>query len=169
MEYFKKISIAIIISLLITACAKDDDLPIAVVEEEVITTMIVTLTPEEEGIPVELKTQDLDGDGPNPPVVTVSGSLSTNTTYNGRIELLNETESPAENITEEVEELDEDHQFFFESSNALVTFAYSDTDSNGNPVGLKFTLVTTNAGADSVTVSLIHEPVKDANGVITVE
>lgn len=164
MKHLKKLSIAIITLLFITSCSDDND-PILVVEEEVITTMTVTLTPDGGGTAIILKTQDLDGDGPNAPVVTVSGNLAAGTTYNGSIELLNETESPAEDITEEVEELDDEHQFFFQATNALATFNYSDTDGDGNPVGLSFTLTAGNAGTGTVTITLIHEPIKDASGV----
>ena len=164
MKHLKKLSIAIITLLFITSCS-DDDTPIIVVEEEVITTMTVTLTPDGGGTAIILKTQDLDGDGPNAPVVTVSGNLAAGTTYNGSIELLNETESPAEDITEEVEELDDEHQFFFQATNALATFNYSDTDGDGNPVGLSFTLTAGNAGTGTVSITLIHEPIKDASGV----
>ena len=55
---------------------------------------------------VTLQTQDLDGDGPNAPDITVSGNLKSGVLYNGAIVLLNETESPAENVTMEIEEED---------------------------------------------------------------
>ena len=165
MNDLKNLSIAIITLLFITSCSSDDNTPMIVVEEEVITTMTVTLTPEGGGTAIELKTQDLDGNGPNIPVVTVSGNLAANTTYNGRIELLNELESPAGNITEEVEELGNEHQFFFSTTNAIATFGYSDMDSDNNPIGLSFTLTTGTAGTGTVTVTLIHEPMKNASGV----
>ena len=61
--------------LIIVSCSKDDnDTPEPVNEEEVITTMTVTLTPKEgfEAETVTLQTKDLDGDGPNAPVISVS-------------------------------------------------------------------------------------------------
>lgn len=147
------------------ACDNDDDTPPPVVEEEVITTMTITLTPNGGGTPVIMQTRDADGDGPNAPVVTDPVTLDANTTYNGSIVLLNELESPAEDITEEVEEKDDEHQFFFQATNAIATFAYDDADGNGNPIGLSFTLTTGAAGTGTVTVTLIHEPMKDASGV----
>ncbi|MBC3760001.1 type 1 periplasmic binding fold superfamily protein [Hyunsoonleella sp. SJ7] len=147
------------------ACDNDDDTPAPVVEEEVITTMTITLTPVGGGTTVTMQTRDTDGDGPNPPVVTDPVNLTANTTYNGSIELLNELETPAEDITEEVEEEDEEHQFFFEATNSIATFAYSDMDADNNPIGLSFTLTTGAAGTGTVTVTLIHEPMKDASGV----
>ena len=63
------------------SCSKDDDSPEPITEEEVITTLRVVLNPGN----ITLQSQDLDGEGPNPPTVTVSGSLSANTTYNGSV------------------------------------------------------------------------------------
>ena len=99
MKTIKLLSILFIASILFISCDNDDPEPVN--EEEVITTMTATLTPVSGGGTIVLKTQDLDGDGPDAPVVTVSGSLAANTTYNGVMEVLNETESPAEDITEE--------------------------------------------------------------------
>ena len=90
--------------LLLGSCSSDDDTPELVNEEELITTLTVTLVPEGGGTSITLTTQDLDGDGPNEPIISVSSNLSAGVTYNGNISLLNETDSPAENITEEVEE-----------------------------------------------------------------
>ncbi|MEJ2163614.1 MAG: type 1 periplasmic binding fold superfamily protein, partial [Robiginitalea sp.] len=83
---------------LFSSCSNDDD-PDPVNEEEVITTMTITLVPQGAGETITLQSRDLDGDGPNPPEITVSGNLASNTDYNGSIELLNETETPPEDIT----------------------------------------------------------------------
>jgi len=100
MNKLKSLTLVFFLGLLFTACSNDDDIPVPVNEEEVITTMTVSLSPNSGGTPIILKTVDLDGDGPNPPVITVAGNLMAGTTYNGSIELLNETVSPADNITE---------------------------------------------------------------------
>ena len=148
--------------LIFTSCGKDD--PVIPNEEELITTVNVTLTPNGGGADVVLSYKDLDGDGSGAPEIT-GGDLLANQLYNGTIELLNETEDPAEDITEEVQEEDEDHQFFFGSSISDISFAYSDEDADGNPVGLNFILTTGNAAAGTISVTLIHEPIKDALGV----
>jgi hypothetical protein len=151
--------------ILLYSCS-DDEEPVPVNEEEVITTMTITLAPQSGGSPVFLQTRDLDGDGPNAPVVSVSGPLSSGQVYNGSIELLNETESPAENITEEVEEEDAEHQFFFLTGGSLdLDTDYADVDSNGNPVGLSFTVTAGVAGSGTLTVVLRHLPDKEASGV----
>lgn len=154
-------------TLLFVSCSKDDDsTPEPVNEEEVITTLTATLVPAGQGTTITLKSQDLDGDGPNPPVITVSGNLSAGVIYNGTIELLNKLESPAEDITEEVEEEDLDHQFFYTIGSGLdVTTSYENNDSEGNPLGTEFTLVAGAASSGALTFTLRHEPTKPNTGL----
>lgn len=168
MKTLKNTLFLLLATVVLAACSSDDDNPAPVNEEEVITTLTATLTPVGGGTAITLTSQDLDGDGPNAPVITVSSPLAVDTTYNGSLELLNETESPAESINEEIEEEDEDHQFFFQASNNLATFTYTDSDSDGNPIGLEFTMTTAlTAATGNITVTLRHEPSKDASGVST--
>tara|TARA_B100001287_G_scaffold195160_1_gene165116 strand:- start:191 stop:739 length:549 start_codon:yes stop_codon:yes gene_type:complete len=147
-----------------TSCTDDSD---PVNEEEVITTMTVTLTPDNGGTNVVLETRDLDGDTGEDPVVTVTGGpLTSGTIYSGSIVLLNETEDPAENVTEEIEEEDDEHQFFFVVGSGLdVTTSYNDEDDNGNPVGLSFTLTAGSASSGDFTVTLRHAPTKPNTGI----
>jgi len=152
---------------MVLSCSDDDDStpPDIVNEEEVITTLNLTLTPVGGGTPVVLSSRDLDGDGPNAPVVMV-GDLMANTAYQGSVEVLNELENPAEDITEEVAEEDEDHQFFFQvTGNATVTTAYADTDADNNPIGIMLTLNTGDASMGSMVVTLRHLLDKNGTGV----
>ena len=163
MNHLLRYGLACVILFTFTHC--DDDDPVPINEEEVITTLIVTLTPAA-GPVVTLQSQDLDGDGPNPPVVTVSGPLAASTTYEGAVEFLNETETPAEDITEEVIEEDEDHQVFYQVTGGLqLDISYQDQDSNGNPLGVEFELITSTAGSGNLVVTLRHLPDKNAAGV----
>lgn len=149
--------------LFFTACEKDDpDLPN---EEELITTLVYTLTPQGGGTAVEFRFTDLDGDGGNAPVI-INGNVVSNTVYNGTITLLNESESPTKNITEEVQQEAEEHQLFFAVSSANATVEYADTDADGNPIGLLSTLTTAGASSGTLTVTLRHEPNKSATGVV---
>ncbi|WP_250435860.1 type 1 periplasmic binding fold superfamily protein [Hanstruepera flava] len=170
MKSFLKLLTLLLITNLIVSCSNDDDNtpPPPVNEEEVITTMTITFTPAGGGTAVELKTQDLDGDGPNPPVVTISGPFASNTTYTGAVEFLNELEDPAEDITEEVQAEGLEHQVFFTVTNSLGTVTYNDMDTDGNPIGLDITFQTIDTGTavdGDITVTLRHEPNKDAAGV----
>lgn len=148
-------------ALFAASCSNDDNGPVN--EEEVITTVTTTLTGG--GQVITLTSRDLDGDGPNDPLVTVVGNLTANTTYTGAVSFLNETTSPAEDITSEVEAEGEEHQIFYQLPAALGTVTYTDLDLNGKPIGLAFTLTTGNAGTGNLTVTLRHLPNKSATGV----
>ena len=148
------------------SCDNDDDI-IPVNEEEVITTMTVTLVPVGGGTTITLQTRDLDGDGPNPPVKNVSGNLIKNVSYNGSIVLLNETEDPSENITEEVEEEDDEHQFFYTIGGTLnANTTYENFDGDGNPLGTEFSLDAGDASNGTLTFTLRHEPMKPNSGLV---
>ncbi len=155
------LSLGIVTFLL--SCSSDDDVVVPN-QEELITTLTYTLTPQNGGDPVVLSFQDLDGDGSGAPVVT-NGTIQNGIVYNGAIVLLNETEDPAENITLEIQEEELDHQFFFQSNINGLTVNYTDTDSEGNPIGLASTLTAPNAGTGTLTVTLRHEPNKSGTGV----
>lgn len=163
MKTIKNLALVLFVATLFTACSEDD--PEVVNEEELITTLTATLTPSGGGTDIILKSVDLDGDGPNAPVITVSANLTANTDYTGVLKIENETESPAEDITIEVLEEDEEHQFFFTPTNNVATVTYNDMDGNGNPIGVQFSLATTTAASGNLTITLRHEPVKTASGV----
>ncbi|QXP62395.1 type 1 periplasmic binding fold superfamily protein [Polaribacter sp. R2A056_3_33] len=158
--------VLVLASIIVLAASCSDDDPIAVNEEELITTVTLVLTPENGGDTITLKSTDLDGDGPTEPEVSISGNLAANTIYTGVTKVLNETENPAEDITLEVEEEGVDHQFFYTFTNEIASTTYIDTDLNGAPIGIDFSLTTTDAGSESLTVSLIHEPNKSGEGVV---
>ena len=173
MKTLKITSLFLITLISFTSCSDDEGTPQLINEEEVITTVTVTLVPET-GTTVTLTSRDLDGDGPNAPVLNVSGSLQAGMKYEGTVVLENETETPAEVINEEIIEEADEHQFFYQVSgglNATVTYADNENDylDNGssNPVGLEFTLQAGTASTGSFTVTLRHEPNKDASGVST--
>ncbi len=160
-ELFKVLTI--LVMAVLWAC--DDDDPAPINPEELITTVNIELTPDS-GPVITLQSQDLDGDGPNAPVITVSGDLAANTVYQGTAEFLNETVSPPEDVTAEIRVEASDHQVFYTPGGALdVTTTYQDQDANGFPVGLEFELNTGAASSGNLTVTLRHEPVKDATGV----
>ncbi|MFN5772557.1 MAG: type 1 periplasmic binding fold superfamily protein, partial [Flavobacterium sp.] len=97
----------------------DDDNNTPINEEEVITTVTVRLTGG--GQVITLTSRDLDGDGPNAPVVTASGNLAPNTTYTGTVSFLNEAETPAEDKTAEILAEGLEHQVFFQPTSGLGT------------------------------------------------
>ena len=158
------LSISILIILLTLSSCSDDETVIPN-EEELITTLIFTLTPDGGGTPVVFSFRDLDGDGGNDPVI-VNGILDPQRQYSGSIQVLNESESPAEDITLEVEEEAEEHQFFFAIENGLnLTFEYDDLDADQNEIGLETVWITGFDSSGDVTITLQHEPMKPNTGL----
>lgn len=138
------------------ACNTDDPEPVH--EEEVITTLTVTLAPAGGGEAVSLKFYDEDGEqGSIAPVITVSGPLAASTTYSAIIDLENETEDPAVNVSEEIAGEAAHHLFCFVTGQSL-TVEYEDEDENGLPLGLVTSWMTGDVvGQSSVTIALRHQ------------
>ena len=114
---------------------------------------------------VQFQFQDLDGDGGNAPVVT-EGTLAANTTYVGVLSFLDESGSETEEITVEIAQEADEHQVFYTLGGGINgAVSYSDADINGDPVGLLTSFATGDAATGTLTISLRHEPTKDAAGV----
>ncbi len=157
----------VFIAMALFACKDDEgDKPVTPEipnEEEVITTVRYTLTPSTGGTAKVFQFQDLDGDGGNAPIIS-GDTLDLNVTYTGSIEFLNELESPADDITEEVLAEGDEHQVFYQVTSGDFVITYTDQDSNGNPIGLTTTFESKTMGGN-LKVVLRHEPVKGAVGV----
>lgn len=156
----------------LTACKKDKEetptptpTPTPVNEEELITTLILTFTDGATPANVyELRFTDEDGDGGNAPVIT-GDTLPAGTALQLALRVLDESGSTPEEITEEIQAEDEEHQFFFQVTDANLQIAYADADADGLPIGLSNTAITGAASNGSLRVTLIHEPLKSAAGV----
>ena len=159
------IALLFISSFALSSCEDDhDDDHDHGSEEELITTVTYTLTSGSDV--VTLAFQDLDGEGGAAGTFTPTNGvvLKANTTYTGVIKLENETESPAEDITLEVKAEADEHEFFYSTNLSGVTVEKTDTDGNGNPIGITSSLSTGSAGSGTMTVVLKHEPTKPNNG-----
>lgn len=158
--------------LLAAGCGDVDDSDEPPAENEVVTTVVLTFTPDGGGTDLTFSWADPENDG-DPvidDIVLPSGA------YTLAVQFLNELEDPAEDITEEVEDESDEHQVFFTGSgvegpatatnaSAVVTHAYGDTDANGLPVGLENDISTVQAGSGELTVTLRHLPPEDGNDV----
>ncbi|MEQ9102051.1 MAG: hypothetical protein RIF36_26165 [Imperialibacter sp.] len=150
-------------TLLLFGSCNDDPDPVKENEEELITTVRLTFTEGTNSFVAEWK--DADGDGANLPTVD-DISLEAGKTYAVSVELLNESTTPADNISAEVSEEGTEHQFFFITGDGLaLTTTYDDQDADGYPIGLQNTFVAGVAGSGTLTVILRHEPNKTAAGV----
>jgi hypothetical protein len=150
-------------TFLFTACGDDDT--VIPQDEELITTLTITLSPVNGGDDIAVTFFDPDGDGGQVPTIGTL-LLDANTSYDASVSLLNQSVIPAEDITMEILAEAETHQLFYAAINGLdLTASYRDQDSNGNPLGLITLLNAGNASTGNLRVSLRHEPDKNAAGV----
>lgn len=146
--------------LSILSCKKDE---VEGDENELITTVKLKFTTG--GTTQTFSFKDIDGDGGAAPTID-NVALKANTTYNLAVEILNESTSPADDITKEIEEEADEHLMVYTPSPAnLLTYTYTDKDSRNLPIGLAGTVTTTAAGTGKLKVQLRHQP--PANGTPT--
>ena len=127
-------------------------------EEEVITTLTVTLVPQGAGDPVTLKFYDQDGIGAIEPTQTTSGPLAAHTVYEAALALFNESETPPANIIEEIEEEKGDHIFCYTPQHVNITIDDFNKDSNNMNVGITSRWTTGEASSGTVQIALRHQP-----------
>jgi hypothetical protein len=167
MKVIFKITILVFMTLYFFSCTPD---PEPVNQEELITTVIYTLTPKDGGADVIFKFVDIDGDGGGSPTIT-NGKLQRNQIYTTDLKFLNESVSPMDDITLEIQNEAVDHQVFYTMSNGLspqlVNFTYLDFDPENNPIGLSTSFKTLDTANGKLTITLRHEPIKKASGVST--
>ena len=150
--------------LVFVACNRDKGLFIHTDPEEPISSLVYTLIPEQGGTEVVISWIDRDGAFGNDPLVT-GGSLIANEVYFGTLELSLGTGDLPDDLTEEILEEANEHQFFFSSTLSDVQISYRDQDSNGNPIGIQNALSTGASGNGTITITLLHLPDKFAEGV----
>ncbi|OQP48918.1 hypothetical protein [Niastella populi] len=132
-------------------------------EEEVITTMQLTLTPHDGSTPLVYKFEDADGPGGAAPSIDQI-VLASSETYDVALQLLNKTVNPAEDITEEIEEEADAHRFYFEpAAGSNITISGLDKDGNGVDLGVNSTWTTGAAATGSITITLRHYPAEPPN------
>lgn len=140
-----------------TACKKDDPEP-EENDNEVITTVKLTFTPQGGGAALTYQYRDADGPGGAEPTVEEI-VLAPSKTYDVTVQLLNETETPAEDITLEVKEENAAHRFYYEpSSGSNITVSDLNNDDNGVPLGITSKWTTGAVANGTVKVTLRHYP-----------
>jgi hypothetical protein len=152
-------------------------------ETELITTMKITLRDTTTNINTTYVFSDLDGAGGNPATFGNSGAdsvinITANHVYEATILLLDQTKTPADTISNEVEEEGADHMFFFNSiaptgtpyntylSGSMTNIKYLDLDANNRGIGLStlWTAPSMMMNKSPLTIELKHQPsVKDGS------
>lgn len=140
---------------LLVGC-KEKAPPVTPTEEEVITTVTITLTEVGTSAVTEFMWEDIDGDGSNPPNRIDTFRIKKGAEYTGAIRIENRAITPAEDYTEEIRRLGTQHQFFFATADELVTILPTDLDANGHVVGLAFSVLGKQYGTSVVQVELSH-------------
>lgn len=155
--YSKWILLAVVAGSL-AACKKDDE-DDHQDENELITTVKLTLKNNQNSADSTVAIwKDLDGEGGKNPVIDTL-KLKANTVYVGKIQLLDESKNPADNITEEVAEEAVEHLFVYKPSTGLgLTVERTDKDSKNLPIGIATKFTTTAEATGSVEVILRHQP-----------
>lgn len=143
-------------------------------EEELITTVNLTFTPSGGGTAITAQFRDRDGPGGNAPTTTDPSPFTRGTDYNLQVELLDESENPPIDRTDEIEREAEEHQLFYvgDAVGTQLSVAYADTESTYNantdgvdlPVGLRAT-VTAAAAAGSGTLRVVLKHQTPINNV----
>lgn len=96
--------------------------------------------------------------------------------YTVTVELWNELEDPVGDVTTEIRDDAEGHQFFFTGSAvrsaatgpneaAVISQAYDDADEDGLPLGLTNTVSTLGLGSGDLVVTLRHMPMENGEAV----
>lgn len=163
---FKSLFFLSAFSVVLASCKKDQ---VPVNEEELITTVKLNFTEVGTGTVTTATFRDIDGEGGNPPSLFETVNLLSGRSYQVRIEVLNESVSPAENITDEIIAEANDHQFYFQPSGVAVAVTNLDTDPNGLPLGVNSVWTAAATGSGTIRLTLKHKPgIKAANDLLTV-
>lgn len=96
--------------------------------------------------------------------------------YTLDVEVWNDLEDPAEDVTGDIEEAADEHQLFFTGSGvegpatgtntaALIAHDYADSDAGGLPLGIVNTITTRSLGAGELNVTLRHMPPENDQAV----
>ena len=161
--------------LILVGCKKDEEDPHHEHDHEVFTDvkLIFTNTEDSKDV-VEATAQDPDGEGVLGLKVDGSIILDTSKSYTLTFEIMNNLETPGDNIGAEIKEEDDEHQVFFSFSEGAFSnpsgngnidkasdpVVYNDKDENGFPVGLNTSWETSSTPLDkgTFTVQLQHQP-----------
>ncbi len=172
MKTYRKNYLLLLITILAISfysCSSED--PIAELEQELITDVTLTFTEvDAQGTaiasPFEVKASDPQGIelGSNPTIEPIN--LDKGKRYLMQITLFNSIEN--EDITAEIQEEDDEHQFYFLGSSVIggqvLTYTYDDLDGDGNPIGLRgFVQVVQNSSVNNSQLRLILRHDLDKN------
>jgi hypothetical protein len=137
--YKKSLLLLSLATLSIMGCKDDEETtnPLPIDQGELITTIQLLMRDTLTNVTDTITYSDSDGPGGNAPVID-SILLSSGSVYEMSLLLLDQSKTPFDTISNEVEEEADQHLFVFTASPAtnFITVNITDSDVNGNPVGL---------------------------------
>jgi hypothetical protein len=160
MKHIKLFSVVMLAGLVIAGCKKKNE---EENEEELITTVKVTLTPVGGGASATYNWKDVDGAGGNAPTIDPI-TLAPSTAYNCMLQFLDESKSPAEDITAEIVSEANDHQVYYEVATVQLGISGLNNDGAGLPLGTTSVWGAGAASTGSVKITLKHKPGTKAGG-----
>ncbi len=148
----------LISGLTVTGCKKDPE-----TVQENITRIEIHLTGAN-GFDRKFEWSDPDGgDASNATVETIVIPASAGATIQCYLHVYDDTKTPGEDLTDEIEAESADHLFVFNVTGASIGVAYDDTDSNGKSLGIQTLWTKGAASTGSVNIKLYHEPTDKDN------
>lgn len=165
MKHLKFLAVFMLGGLILAGCKKKNNEEEN--EEELITTVKVNLTEVGTSNTLSFTWKDVDGPGGNAPQITPI-VLGASKAYSCTLEFLDESKTPAEDITEEIEEEDDEHQIYYEVATANLTVSNLNTDGGGLPLGTTSSWATGAAGTGTLKITLKHKPgIKAAGDLVS--
>ena len=142
-------------------------------DHEVMTTVVLNFTDDDSGDLLTFQWADPEDDG-DPVIDDIA--LMDGSSYSLSIQILNELEDPVEDVTTEIGDEADEHQFFFTGSavqslstgtndDAVVEQSYDDEDDDGLPLGLDNSITTLGVGSGDFVVTLRHLPEENGAAV----
>jgi hypothetical protein len=148
------------------SCDKENDVDPN--EEELITTLKVSLIEAGTTTPQVFVFKDIDGPGGQAPSQFDSIIINANKSYTASVQFLNESVSPADDITLEVSAEAADHQVYYQATTVVLPATNLNIDGLGLPLGITSTWTAGAAGKGAMKITLKHKPgTKAANDPVT--
>ena len=158
--------VSFLLVVVFSACRKT---PVDPNEGELITTFKLEFTDNTTGAIQTFVFRDLDGEGGNGPSTFDDITLSDGKKYTCKLILLNESVSPVDNVTGEIEAEGEDHQFYLTESLLGLNISDLDEDAKGLILGINSIWTCNSISSGNVNIVLKHKPgYKGANDPITI-
>lgn len=156
-KQFMKIALGILVSSAVfTSCKKDK--PEEPNDNEVITTMILTLVPAGGGPTLTYQFDDPDGPGGTAPTQQEI-VLAPAKTYAVTVQLLDKTKTPVADVTTEIAAEADAHRFYYEpTAPSNITVSGLNNDGNGVPLGITGIWATGAVATGKIKITLRHYP-----------